>query len=184
MKFKEKVNICLSLSLGIIAGVCGIVRTTGLDALAVSDDYLYAVTESAIWTNSEITLTMICVSVPALRPLYRSLAGRSTSNETSNYNQINPYHLQKYNGQTSHPDYALESLTTTTVHGKQAACDNSATSKHTGIDEGSDDMDTSHILNHQNYDPSVIHQITEVDISYEERKGDVPTVPAKARQHI
>jgi hypothetical protein len=40
MKRREKITVCVSLSLGIFAGVCGIIRTTGLGVLANSADYL------------------------------------------------------------------------------------------------------------------------------------------------
>lgn len=40
MKRREKITVCLSLSLGIFAGVCGVIRTTGLGVLANSADYL------------------------------------------------------------------------------------------------------------------------------------------------
>lgn len=40
MKRREKITVCLSLSLGVFAGVCGIIRTTGLGVLANSADYL------------------------------------------------------------------------------------------------------------------------------------------------
>lgn len=40
MKRREKITVCVSLSLGIFAGVCGVIRTTGLGVLANSADYL------------------------------------------------------------------------------------------------------------------------------------------------
>lgn len=40
MKKREKITVCVSLSLGVFAGVCGVIRTTGLGVLANSADYL------------------------------------------------------------------------------------------------------------------------------------------------
>lgn len=40
MKRREKITVCVSLSLGIFAGICGVIRTTGLGVLANSADYL------------------------------------------------------------------------------------------------------------------------------------------------
>ncbi|KKY22004.1 hypothetical protein UCDDS831_g03840 [Diplodia seriata] len=79
MRKKEKITICVSLSLGVIAGVCGIVRTTTLNALSNSSDYLYACSDSVCWTFSELTLTIICVTMPALRPLWKRVTGQSSS---------------------------------------------------------------------------------------------------------
>ncbi|ESZ91940.1 hypothetical protein SBOR_7685 [Sclerotinia borealis F-4128] len=90
MKRKEKITICVSLSLGVIAGICGVVRTTTLDALGETDDYLYAVSDSVMWTMSELTATLICVSIPALRPLYNRLTGgNSTGGPYQNYGYEN-----------------------------------------------------------------------------------------------
>ncbi|TVY43173.1 hypothetical protein LOCC1_G003191 [Lachnellula occidentalis] len=54
IKRKERITICVSLS-------------------------LVAVSDSVMWTMSELTLTIICVSIPALRPLYNRVTGGSSS---------------------------------------------------------------------------------------------------------
>lgn len=97
MRKKEKITICVSLSLGVIAGICGIVRTTTLNALSNSADYLCkfrfadkllqrilivdldACSDSVCWTFSELTLTIVCVTLPALRPLWKRVTGQSSS---------------------------------------------------------------------------------------------------------
>ncbi|KAG6365590.1 hypothetical protein INS49_007201 [Diaporthe citri] len=71
MKRREKITVCLSLSLGIFAGICGVIRTTGLGVLANSADYLYATADSVMYTSSELMVTVICISVPTLRPLWQ-----------------------------------------------------------------------------------------------------------------
>ncbi|KAG4033231.1 hypothetical protein MFRU_005g02440 [Monilinia fructicola] len=106
MKRKEKITICVSLSLGIIAGLCGIVRTTTLDALGETDDYLYAVSDSVMWTMSELTATIICVSIPALRPLYNRLTGgSSTGGPYQNYGYDN-----NKSGATSGGEYGMKPM--------------------------------------------------------------------------
>ncbi|KAI2607900.1 hypothetical protein GGR54DRAFT_395521 [Hypoxylon sp. NC1633] len=77
MQKREKITICVSLSLGIMAGICGIVRTSGLAVLSQTADYLYATAESVMWTSSELTITIICVSIPVLRPLWTRIVGES-----------------------------------------------------------------------------------------------------------
>lgn len=89
------------------AGICGVVRTTGLNALSKTEDYLCKLflwyenlkscanltwlidetSPSVMWTSSEITLTMICVSVPVLRPLWKrvSIHGLSSSDGYKQY---------------------------------------------------------------------------------------------------
>ncbi|KAI0896169.1 hypothetical protein F4806DRAFT_496289 [Annulohypoxylon nitens] len=80
---REKKNICVSLSLGVMAGICGVVRTSGLQVLSQTADYLYATANSIMWTSSELTITVICVSAPVLRPLWRKLVGRATTDQSN-----------------------------------------------------------------------------------------------------
>ncbi|PLB42583.1 uncharacterized protein BDW47DRAFT_121684 [Aspergillus candidus] len=188
MKKKEKITICLSLSLGIFAGVCGIIRTTGLYALADSTDYLYATTDSVIWTNSEMTTTMICVSIPALRPLYRYLHGNNSFQDDSGYSDLpasgkSSVGRSKLTGR-KRPTYTLDSLVTTTVQGKSL----NDTRTELEADERSDDADTRQMLNYPNgYNDNNIHQVNEVTVSYDERRpgeSQMPPLPVKARQHV
>ncbi|KAF5560113.1 sterol regulatory element-binding ECM22 [Fusarium napiforme] len=79
MKPKERRTICLSLSMGVFAGICGVFRTTGLTSLSNSQDYLYAISDSAIWTASEVTATIVCLTLPALRPLYKKIQNQESS---------------------------------------------------------------------------------------------------------
>ncbi|KAJ5106125.1 hypothetical protein N7456_002800 [Penicillium angulare] len=188
MKQKEKITICISLSLGIFAGVCGIIRTSGLNALTVSTDYLYATTESVIWTNSELTTTIICVSVPALRPLYRSLRGQNSSNDASNYNNLGKSYGKSSNNRSRQPSYGMDTLVTTTIQGKGDGMDING-GKTIELDDG-EDIDTRRILPGPGYDTHNIYQVKEVTVSYEERRNDgmagdnMPSAPVRARQHI
>ncbi|KAI1138447.1 hypothetical protein F5Y05DRAFT_418770 [Hypoxylon sp. FL0543] len=81
MQKREKITICVSLSLGILAGICGVVRTSGLAVLSQTADYLYATADSVMWTSSELTITIICVSIPVLRPLWIGLFGGTVSSD-------------------------------------------------------------------------------------------------------
>ncbi|KAJ5614974.1 hypothetical protein N7537_000088 [Penicillium hordei] len=191
MKRKEKYTICLSLSLGIFAGICGVIRTTGLDALTQSTDYLYATTDSVMWTMSELTTTIVCVSIPALRPLYRSIRGNLSSNDASNYNDLPPY--AKGSGgrsgrRSAKPTFAMDTVITTTVHGKDIDTESRCSGRNEGHGE---DTDTRHILQHPPPHSTRIYQVNEVKVSYEDRRsGDVipsdnmSSIPVKARQHI
>lgn len=77
MKRGGKWAIITSLSLGVFAGVCGVIRTTGLRVISPTADYLYVTAESWIWTYWELTVTLICASIPflILRSLLRHLRG-------------------------------------------------------------------------------------------------------------
>ncbi|OTB02628.1 hypothetical protein M426DRAFT_322547 [Hypoxylon sp. CI-4A] len=81
MPQREKTTICLSLSVGVFAGICGIVRTTTLTQLSHSAEYLQDTADSFMWTSSELTTTVVCVSVPILRPLWGRFLGTNVSNQ-------------------------------------------------------------------------------------------------------
>ncbi|OTA83720.1 hypothetical protein M434DRAFT_16599 [Hypoxylon sp. CO27-5] len=81
MQKREKITICVSLSLGVLAGICGVIRTSGLAVLSQTADYLYATADSVMWTSSELTITIICVSIPVLRPLWIGLFGGIKSSD-------------------------------------------------------------------------------------------------------
>ena len=73
MKRKEKITIIFGLSLGMLAGVCSIIRTVELESLASMEDYVYKTAPMLLWSSGEICLTVICACIPVLRPLYTRL---------------------------------------------------------------------------------------------------------------
>ena len=75
MKKKEKLNIALSLSLGVFAAICGIVRTYELQGLSRVTDYSYGTVSLVLWSASELLITIICANIPMLRPLFTRKAG-------------------------------------------------------------------------------------------------------------
>lgn len=70
MPKREKRVIAASLSLGIIAGACGIQRAIQLKYLG-SPNYLKDVVGIIIWHAAEFCSTMVCIGIPVCRPLYR-----------------------------------------------------------------------------------------------------------------
>lgn len=85
MKHREKVTIAASMSLGVVAGVAGIVRTISLSGIA-SQNYTEDTVPLIIWSAVELCITMICNGIPVLRPLLRHGAGttQGTSQRFSN----------------------------------------------------------------------------------------------------
>ncbi|KAI1829654.1 hypothetical protein DTO006G1_9771 [Penicillium roqueforti] len=88
MKFKEKMSIAISLSLGFIACICGIIRTIDLGGLA-SSNYTEDTVNLIIWSAVELAVTLICVGIPTVRPLYRTIVHGSHS-ESSEGKYVKP----------------------------------------------------------------------------------------------
>ncbi|KAK7746386.1 hypothetical protein SLS53_002345 [Cytospora paraplurivora] len=78
----EKVTIAGSMSLGIIAGACGVFRTMALQGFN-SSNYTEATVSLIVWSAAELAITMVCTGIPVLRPLFSRwfLALRGPSND-------------------------------------------------------------------------------------------------------
>ncbi|KAK7211570.1 hypothetical protein V2G26_018748 [Clonostachys chloroleuca] len=90
MKRKERITICISLSLGVFAGIA-------------TDDYLYAMPDNYMWTFTEVSTTIVCVTIGSFRPLWNKLRGHDSSSgggyqqhNSSGYGGTGPYQLSSY----------------------------------------------------------------------------------------
>ncbi|CZT15673.1 uncharacterized protein RCC_01507 [Ramularia collo-cygni] len=76
MKRKEKIGLCLTMSLGMVVAIQSTIRNewkySGNDKDRL---YFWRLAMSNIWYNSEITGTIIVQCVPVLRPLVQDLYG-------------------------------------------------------------------------------------------------------------
>ncbi|TGO37665.1 hypothetical protein BHYA_0092g00480 [Botrytis hyacinthi] len=79
MKKKEKVLITLSMSLGIFAMVCGVIRTVNLNGLSSRSDYSYETIGLILWSSTELMITILTATIPTYRPLYKVLRGSLSS---------------------------------------------------------------------------------------------------------
>lgn len=123
MKFKEKMTIAGGLSLGVIAGICGIVRTVKLENLAAAD-FSYLVVDPIIWTAGEFCLTLITSSIVVLFPLYKMVFGIHSSRDAGAYSNQLPdesSHPMGKSGFRSKNDFSMDTqqrsrgVTTTNV---------------------------------------------------------------------
>ncbi|CAM1504640.1 Fc.00g022310.m01.CDS01 [Cosmosporella sp. VM-42] len=97
MKRKDKFLAMFGLSLGVFAGICGILRTTTLTSLKSLDEYLYDTVDMHIYSSTENFVSAICASIPVLRPLWLRLRGFGSTND--------PYSERTYQtNRTSIPD--------------------------------------------------------------------------------
>ncbi|RYP74415.1 hypothetical protein DL770_007613 [Monosporascus sp. CRB-9-2] len=114
-----------------IAGICGVIRTSELGTLSNTADYLYVIADSLVWTATEITVTLICVSAPSFRPLWNSWRGHSISSAGSV-----PY-LEQRNAEAHSrggQSYHMNSLRA----GTQTKCANSTLMTRDNADANSD----------------------------------------------
>ncbi|KAF9778789.1 hypothetical protein IL306_003265 [Fusarium sp. DS 682] len=106
MNKREKIVILCSLSLGVIAGACGIKRTLEVPELS-SANYTKATVGLIVWSAAEIAVTMICIGIPVCRPLYKRYLDKWTSRDGSKYREQSgggSYPLQTIGGSTLYPN--------------------------------------------------------------------------------
>ncbi|KAI2777749.1 hypothetical protein F4815DRAFT_479838 [Daldinia loculata] len=94
MSQREKIMLASGMSLGVIAGACGITRTVVLSKLNVFNYTLNFVPYFA-WAGAEIAVAMVCIGVPTLRPLYLKTRG-FTSAYSNHYRSRNTSELPRY----------------------------------------------------------------------------------------
>ncbi|KAF8862133.1 hypothetical protein BDZ45DRAFT_617703 [Acephala macrosclerotiorum] len=71
MKRKEKNFIAASMSLGVFAGICSIIRTILVKPISEGTDYSYETVSLILWNSTELMVTILCATIPTLRPLYK-----------------------------------------------------------------------------------------------------------------
>ncbi|KAI1075005.1 hypothetical protein F5B20DRAFT_573723 [Whalleya microplaca] len=83
MKRKEKIVVMSGLSLGVFAGICGMIRTIMLNGLN-NNEYINDTVPMLIWSETEGLVTIMCSSIPVLRPLYVRVKYGSRGDSSSN----------------------------------------------------------------------------------------------------
>ncbi|RYP18470.1 hypothetical protein DL765_003924 [Monosporascus sp. GIB2] len=96
MKRKEKITVACGLSLGVFAGISGILRTVSLIGLNPSE-YLYETVPMLLWSATESLVMLMCSSIPVLRPLYVRFKYGSKGERSSNSRS---YSLNRYSHRT------------------------------------------------------------------------------------
>ncbi|OLN97764.1 hypothetical protein CCHL11_07918 [Colletotrichum chlorophyti] len=78
MRKRERLGVAVAMSLGAIAGACGIVKAV-LVVSMTSTDITYDRVDLTIWTLTEPAASIMAVSIPVLRMLYRELKSSQRS---------------------------------------------------------------------------------------------------------
>ncbi|KAG6354618.1 hypothetical protein INS49_004636 [Diaporthe citri] len=72
---REKNIVLYSLSLGIFAGACGIMRAVKLPTMS-DGEYMRDRATLIIWHAAELTVTMVAIGIPVCRPLWKGWVNR------------------------------------------------------------------------------------------------------------
>ncbi|KAK6823596.1 hypothetical protein PG995_006455 [Apiospora arundinis] len=83
MKTHDKIGIIFSMSLGIVAGVVGLYKTSTIPYIARSADFAYGTSVVLIWLVAEVSATIIAASIPFFRPFFRHSKSSSPSGNSA-----------------------------------------------------------------------------------------------------
>ncbi|KAF7926756.1 uncharacterized protein EAE97_010265 [Botrytis byssoidea] len=132
MSMKAKLSISGVLSLGLLAGVTTIIRIPFIKDLPITNDFLYATTDIAIWSTIEPGLGIIAFSGATLRPLLRLFFPQTFSSLYPNESlgQIQPYRTTY----TERPNYIYNM---NLIANKRASTYRDSNSTYTAFDSDS-----------------------------------------------
>ncbi|TGO08770.1 hypothetical protein BTUL_0192g00040 [Botrytis tulipae] len=169
LKKKERLTISFGLTLGVFAGMCGIVRAIELGGLASRTDYTYDTVPLILWGSSELLVAIVCACIPVLRPLYKRLRGQTKSSDEGS----GPY--ANKSGSKLGGGYALSSLrrdefsANERIRGGEQSSYNTQVNNErntSGMDNGSDESILREAWRFG------IKETVEVDVSYG-REGEI-----------
>lgn len=84
LKFREKIGVSIAMSMGMLAGICAIVRGVYLVQLQ-DQDFSYNGVNLVIWTAVETATAIIGASIPVLRVFFKeTMSSHSRSNHRAN----------------------------------------------------------------------------------------------------
>ncbi|KAF2661486.1 hypothetical protein K491DRAFT_586977 [Lophiostoma macrostomum CBS 122681] len=86
---RKRIALCGLLGCGSITGICAAIKATKLSTLNARSDMTWETFSLFLWTGIELILSIICGSIPALKPIYaicmgkRALTLRSSQRRTN-----------------------------------------------------------------------------------------------------
>ncbi|KAL9120674.1 MAG: hypothetical protein Q9187_002773 [Circinaria calcarea] len=70
MELKKRISLCILLGLGLVAAVCGIIKTNFLAALSSRADLTWATYNLIVWSGAELFVIIVCGSIPPLKTFW------------------------------------------------------------------------------------------------------------------
>ncbi|KAF2278355.1 uncharacterized protein EI97DRAFT_373146 [Westerdykella ornata] len=98
---RKRVALCALLGCGCLTGISAAIKTTKLNGLNARSDFTWETFSLFLWTGIEIILSIVCGSIPALKPIYGLCMGRRPSTHPSGqrYTHGTPKSDKKYRPQ-------------------------------------------------------------------------------------
>ncbi|KAK2036257.1 hypothetical protein LZ31DRAFT_571489 [Colletotrichum somersetense] len=89
MKRHERIGVAIAMSLGIIAGLVGVIKVVKILTVAEGADIPYRLSLLFIWAQAEPNVTIVASSIPVLRVLFSEMYSHSKSSGRGGYIKSN-----------------------------------------------------------------------------------------------
>jgi hypothetical protein len=70
LNIKRKLGLSVLLGLGLVAAVCGAIKTKFLASLNARSDLTWETYNLFVWSSAELFVIIVCGSIPPIKPLY------------------------------------------------------------------------------------------------------------------
>jgi hypothetical protein len=67
---EKKLGLSVLLGLGLVAAICGAIKTKFLASLSARSDLTWETYNLFVWSSAELFVIIVCGSVPPIKPLY------------------------------------------------------------------------------------------------------------------
>lgn len=92
LTMEKRLGLSILLGLGLVAAVCGAIKTKFLASLSARSDLTWETYNLFVWSSAELFVIIVCGSVPPIKPLYdmlfnqnRMRTGYGTTTTCNNY---------------------------------------------------------------------------------------------------
>ncbi|KAH8651058.1 hypothetical protein BX600DRAFT_387643 [Xylariales sp. PMI_506] len=105
IKRRDKIGIIISMSLGIVAGVVGLYKTSTIPGVARNADFTYGTTFPLIWLVAEVSATIVAASIPFFRPLFRKISKPTPKGESYSMSKRSRSGVIALDSKTDQPEF-------------------------------------------------------------------------------
>ena len=70
LSLKKKLGLSALLGLGLVAAICGAIKTKFLAGLSARSDLTWETYNLFVWSGAELFVIIVCGSIPPIKPLY------------------------------------------------------------------------------------------------------------------
>jgi hypothetical protein len=70
LSLKKKLGLSVLLGLGLVAAICGAIKTKFLAGLSARSDLTWETYNLFVWSGAELFVIIVCGSIPPIKPLY------------------------------------------------------------------------------------------------------------------